>query len=805
MSHEVTTEKLRRICDPQTLNCNTSEELKAAKAIIGQERAARSLKFGLGIKAAGFNIYVAGLPGTGRRTMVEHFLEQVARDQPTPPDWCYLNNLKDVSRPTAIQLPAGEAKQLQTEMKKLVEGVQRELRKAFEGEEYENKRKETASAFEKQAEEITAHVRAKAEQEGFIIQRTPMGIVTIPVRRGHSLTEEEFLLLGQADQDAINQKQQALQMEIKAALRQAKNVEKSAAEELERMDRQVALYATSHLLDDLKEKYRNVPEVLAYLDAVRDDVLERLDDFRAEPQEQPALPFREPGGKDQLFKRYAVNVMVDNSTLKGAPVVMELNPTYNNLFGRIENEAQLGTLVTDFTLIRQGALHRANGGYLVLPVVEVLRNAFSWDSLLRALRNHQIVMEDVREQYGFMTTRSLQPEPIPLDVKVVLIGQSDIYQLLLSRDDNFGELFKVKADFDSQMDRTEDNVRDYTVFVSAVCSDGGLRHLDCAALAKIVEHGSRLAEDQTKLSTRFGEMADVIREANYYAVQENATLVTAAHVKKAIEERFYRSSLIKERLNEMTAQGVLIIDVQGQRAGQVNGLSVIDLGDIAFGRPSRITASIGVGREGLIDIEREAKLGGPTHTKGVLILAGYLMEKFAQHTPLSLAARLVFEQNYSGVDGDSASSAELYAILSGLAGLAIKQGIAVTGSVNQKGEVQAIGGVNEKVEGFFEVCQANGLSGEQGVLIPQSNEQNLMLREEILEAVGKGQFHIWSVKTIDEGIEILTGVKAGLRQDDGTFEEGTVNASVDKRLRELAQTLVKFGKDEEESTVGAPR
>ena len=533
------------------------------------------------------------------------------------------------------------------------------------------------------------------------------------------MTAEEFMALSQDVKQNLEAKQQSLQAEIAAALRQAKSIEKSANQALEQMDRQVALYALSHLLDDLKSRYRAVPEVLAYLDQVRDDILAHLDQFRADGQEQPATPFPLAAARDDLMKRYAVNVLVDNAGLTGAPVVMELNPTYNNLFGRIQNEAQFGALVTDFTLIGRGSLHQANGGYLVLPVEELLRNPFSWDGLKRALRNRQIAIEDAWERLGYMTTKALQPEPIPLDVKLILIGRPDLYHLLQANDDDFSELFKVKAEFDSQMERTDGTVSDYVDFVSSICIAEGLKHLESAALAKVVEHGSRLTEDQRKLSTRFGEIADVIREANYYAIQDGSEYVGAAHVKKAIDERFYRSNLIQQRIQELIADGTLMMDVQGERVGQVNGLSVLDLGDIAFGQPSRITASIGVGREGLIDIEREAKLGGPTHTKGVMILAGYLTEQYAQDKPLSLSARLGFEQSYSGVDGDSASSTELYALLSELSGLAIRQGIAVTGSVNQKGEVQAIGGVNEKIEGFFEACWARGLTGQQGVMIPE--------------------------------------------------------------------------------------
>ncbi|HID86001.1 MAG TPA: Lon protease family protein, partial [Anaerolineae bacterium] len=455
-------------------------------------------------------------------------------------------------------------------------------------------------------------------------------------------------------------------------------------------------------------------------------------------------------------------------------------------------------LVTDFTMIREGSLHRANGGYLVLPAEEVLRNLFSWDGLKRALRNKEIAIEEAGERLGFIATKSLRPEPIPLDVKVVLIGRTSLYHLLYALDEDFSELFKVKADFDISMDRTEENINDYAAFVCTVCEEEGLKHLDRSALAKIVEYGSRLAEDQEKLSTRFGEISDVIREASFYATQEDLPYVTADHVKRAIEERFYRSNLLQEKIREMIERGTIMIDVEGEEVGQVNGLSVISLGDIAFGRPSRITATIGLGREGLIDIEREAKLGGPIHTKGVMILSGYLAEKYAQDKPLTLSSRLVFEQSYSGVEGDSASSTELYAILSSLSGLPIQQSIAVTGSINQKGEVQAIGGVNEKIEGFFEVCKAKGLTGEQGVIIPESNVKNLMLKEEVVEAVEQRKFHIWPVKTVDEGIEILTGVPAGERREDGTFEEGTVNYLVDKRLRELAETMRRFARPEEE-------
>jgi lon-related putative ATP-dependent protease len=798
MIAELAVDRLRKVCDARTMGCLTSAEMTGLETLIGQERAMRALRFGLGIQELGFNIYVAGLPGTGKATAVRQFLEDLAAEKAAPSDWCYVNDFDDPYRPRALQLPPGRGKALEEDMQRLVEAVQDEIRRAFESEEYATQRDQIVHAFEQRREELLAQVTEQAEREGFLIQVTSIGLATIPARKGKPLSEEEFVALSDKERHEISQKRDAIQGALEAAFRQTRGMESDAREAVGKLDQQIALYAISHLMEDAKTRYSNLSEVVTYLGEVQKDILQHLDEFRAEPEAEeknvtPFLAQRDAGGP---FTRYQVNVVVDNSTLTGAPVIVESNPTYGNLFGRVEQEAQFGALVTDFTMIRGGALHQANGGHLVMHVEELLPNAFSWDSLKRALANREIAIEDASERLGFMTTKSLRPEPIPLRVKVILIGRPDVYNLLRAYDEDFAELFKVKADFDTRMDRTDENVRDYAAFVCSLCEREGLKHLDSSALSRIVEHGARIAEDQEKLSTRFGEIADVIREAGYYAAQEEAQYVSAAHVQKAIDERFYRSSLIQERIQEMIARDSIKIAVAGECVGQVNGLSVIGLGDIAFGQPSRITVSLSLGREGLIDIEREAKLGGPIHTKGVLILSGYLAEKYAQDRPLSLSARLVFEQSYGGVEGDSASSTELYAMLSSLSGLPIKQGIAVTGSVNQKGEVQAIGGVNEKIEGFYAVCKAKGLTGVQGVIVPKSNVQNLMLKEEVVEAVRDGQFHVWAVKTVDEGIEILTGVQAGQRQEDGTFEEETVNKLVDERLRTMAERMKEFGRSE---------
>ncbi|MFN2147867.1 MAG: AAA family ATPase [Anaerolineales bacterium] len=797
MSDELTPLQLRSTCDPSLLGCSSSQEMTILEKIIGQERAARSLNFGLGIDTRGFNIYVAGLPGTGRTTTVRRFLEDRARTAKVPSDWCYVNNFKDPSRPQALKLPPGRAKEMQSDISHLIDGIKQDIRSAFESEEYIAQRGQTVKQFENQRDEMIQEMNNQATQAGFLIQASPVGLVTVPLRDGKPIPEEEFEQLDPEEKDRISKESEKLQSEINSTIRQAKRFERQAQEAVEKLDREVVAYTIKHPIDELKEKYGQLSQVIEYLEALQEDILGNSSQFRADESEDetpPILRFTRP--KVDPHRKYQVNILIDNGALEGAPVIIERNPTYSNLFGRIEQEAQFGALITDFTLIHSGSLHRANGGYLVMGIEDLLRNPFSWEGLKRALANEEISIEDISERIGLITTKSLQPEAIPLSVKVLLIGTAEIYHLLRAYDEDFSELFKVKAEFDTQMDRSDENVSNYASFVCTICEEEKLLHLDASALAKVVEYGSRLAEDQSKLSTRFRDIADILREASYYASQQGSELVKDDHINQAIEERIYRSNLIQERVAEMIERDIIKIESRGELVGQVNGLSVIDLGDLTFGRPSRITASVSLGREGLIDIEREAKMGGPIHTKGVMIIAGYLSEKFAQDKPLSLSARLVFEQSYAGVEGDSASSTELYAILSSLAGIPIKQSIAVTGSVNQKGEIQAIGGVNEKIEGYFEICKARGLSGDQGVMIPESNVENLMLKEEVVEAVRAGKFHVWPVGTIDEGIGILTGIEAGQKLDDGSFPEGSINDRVNHRLLEYAENLRDFARIE---------
>jgi lon-related putative ATP-dependent protease len=787
---ELKPEQLRRTVDPQALEVQTTEELPPLEGIIGQQRAVAALRFGLGITNGGFNIYAAGPPGIGKMTAVRSFLEELADARPTPPDWCYIHNFDDPSQPKAERLPTGRGHRLQHDLQRVIAQIRREIPQAFEGETYTTHREEIGKALELQREELLTRLHNHAAHEGFVLKMTPMGILITPASNGRPLKEAEFDALPEAEREELRRRSDLLQAELDAAMKQGRALEHAAQEDVRTLDQQVVLSVVGGLFEELDEQYHDLPEIAAYLKAVQKDILEQGELFRKD-QPAPAQPTPEGGPvsvpwlQDLPFRKYQVNVLVDNSKYAGAPVVVEVNPNYVNLFGRIEKESLFGTLSTDFTLIKAGTIHQANGGYLVLPVEDLLRDSFSWEALKRALRSREVAIEEIGERMGLVTTKSLRPQPIPLDVKVVLVGPPLLHSLLSAYDEAFPELFKVKADFDTSMPWSAENTHDMIRFIATFCKKEQMKHLDAGAIAKFLEHASRLAEDQHKLSAHFGALANVLQEAHYWAVQDGAAQIGAVHVRRAIDEKIYRSSLHQEHMRELIANGTLLIDTDGQHVGQVNGLSVISVGEELFGQPSRITASVGPGRGEIIDIEREVALGGPLHSKGVLILSGYLTQTYARDMPLRLAARLVFEQSYAGVEGDSASSAELYALLSALSGLPIKQGIAVTGSVNQHGQVQAIGGVNAKIEGFFEICRARGLSGAQGVLIPRSNVQHLMLREDVVEAVRAGQFHIWAAATIDEGIEILTGVPAGVRPFDGCFPEGTVNGRGERRLREF--------------------
>lgn len=789
--------KFRNTYDVSGLGCSNTGELTPAGDIIGQERAVRALNLGLNIEEKGFNIYASGIPGTGRKSTVSKFLNELARKKPKGSDWIYVYNFGNPYEPNAIQLPPGMGRQFKDDMASFVEEAKRTIPQVFESEDYAAKRQNAIRAIDDEKAKIISQLNAVAQSKGFSIQPGPQGLLIIPVKEGKPLTEDEFLALPEEEQADFQKKREDLSLEMRNGFRQLRDLDQKGFDAVKQLNEDVSTYAIGHLLAALRDKYSSMKEVFEYIDAVQKDTIENLPEFLGIQQESPQGAPLVPGQitRELILRKYQVNVIVDNSATNGAPVIFEYNPTYQNLFGKTEKEVQFGIINTDFTMIRPGSIHKANGGYLVIPVEDLFRYPLSYDALKTALKTGKAAFEEPAEKMGFITTKGLKPEPIPLNIKVVLIGTPIVNQILYSQDPDFYELFKVKAEFDTTMERTEKNVRDYAGFICTLCKQYKLKHLDSSAVAKVVEYSSRLSEDQQKLSTRFSLIADIIREASYYATIDRSSFTTGNHIEKAIEEKIYRSNLIQEKIQDYITKGIFLIETEGNRVGQVNGLSVISLGDIEFGRPSRVTASIGVGRGGVMDIEREAAMGGPIHTKGVLILSGYLAGKFSRDKPLSLSARLVFEQSYEGVEGDSASSTELYAILSALSGLPVNQALAVTGSVNQNGEVQAIGGVNEKIEGFFEVCKAKGLTGKQGVMIPFTNVRNLMLKEEIIEAANAGKFTIYPVKTIDEGIEVLTGIKAGEPGPDGKYEADTVNYLVDKRLKEMAETLRNFQAD----------
>jgi len=806
MARKLAAEQIRPVVDPASLGIRTTQDARPVEGIIAQPRATSALQFGLDIRQPGFNVFVAGVVGTGRLTAVRSFLEERSKAEARPDDWCYVHNFKDPYQPRALRLRPGQGRELAADMRLLIDRIRREIPRVFEGDEYAARRDAISQELNRRREQLITRFGERAQQAGFLLQATQFGFVLIPMMGGQPLSDQAFLALPEAVRESIRQRREILEAELKEILKEIRRLEREAHEQLHQLDRQAVLGAIGGLFEDLIEKYEDNPAVVAYLKDVQEDIIQNWSIFLAQPQIPTPSPMMPPGTQPGMpmglgilpFRKYEVNVLVDNSETVGAPVVIEDNPTYQNLFGRIEREPQYGVLYTDQMMIHPGSLHRANGGYLVVPVEELLINPFAWPSLKRALQTRQIDIEDLTEKIGFIAVKTLHPEPIPLDVKVILIGTPLVYQLLYLLDEDFGELFKVKAEFDTLLNRDDSAHSLYTSFLCMLTNKENLKPLDATGVAKVIEYGSRLAEDQQRLSTRFGLIADVVREAHFQAEREGSQHITADHIRKALDFKVYRSNLIEERIREMITRNVLLVDTEGEKVGQVNGLSVVMLGDYAFGRPSRITASIALGREGVVDIEREARLGGPIHTKGVLILSGYLAAKYAQDKPLTLAARIVFEQSYSLVEGDSASAAELFALLSAISGLPIKQSIAVTGSVNQRGEIQAIGGVNEKIEGFFDVCRVKGLTGEQGVIIPEANIQHLVLREDVVEAVREGKFHIWAIRTVDEGMEILTGIPAGERGPDGKYPEGTVNYLVDRRLAEMARALQTFGREERE-------
>ena len=797
MPDKLSIEEMYRFCDPHVFTFDTTDNLQEIKETIGQKRALHALDFGLSLQSTGFNIFILGEHGTGKMTTVKSFLSKRAMQEPAPKDWCYVFNFKDPDVPVAVSLEPGEAIVFQRDMDELIKILKVEIPKVFESKEYDKQKNKILEEAQTKQKEIFSNLEEEAQEKGFSVRKPVSGLIIIPVnKKGEPLTEEEFELLDEKTREKIDVMGKTLQEKLNDAVRIVREAEKLVKEQLARLEKEAALAAVGHLIDELKGKYRDHEKITVYLEDVKEDILDHLDDFKVQEEQATALPFMRLPKVEPTFTRYSVNVLVNNKDCKGAPCIFESNPTYYNLFGRIEHKIQYGIAMTDFAMIKGGSLYKANGGYIVIDALDLLRNIFAYDALKRSIRNKELKIEDVWEQYRLISTTTLKPEAIPLNVKVILLGNPFLYYLLYNVDEEYRELFKVKADFDIRMDRTDETIHSYAFFVSNLCREEKLLPFDRTGVAKVVEIGSRLAEHQNKLTLKFSEVADVIREASYWAAKANSAVVKGEHVQKAIDERIYRTNRIEERLREMILEGTLIVDTEGEKAGQVNGLAVIDLGDYSFGKPSRITAKTYAGKAGVVNIERETKMSGKIHEKAILIITNYLGSKYATKKPISLSASITFEQLYDMVEGDSATCAELYALLSSIANIPLKQGIAVTGSMDQNGDVQPVGGINEKIEGFFELCKFRGLDGSHGVIIPRRNVKNLMIKNDLVDAVREGKFTIYPIDRVEEGIEILTNIPAGVLREDETYPEGTINYLVVKRLTEITEA-VKEKKEEE--------
>jgi len=813
---ELTAEQARQACDPGQFSFRSTEELPPLEKVIGQERALRSIAFGIDIKQPGYHMYALGPVGTGKTTTVQKYLEHEAASRPVPDDWLYVNNFADEDKPRAFRLPAGTGCRLKADTDRLVDELQGVVPRIFESTEYTKQQEELSGVIQKKQQAMLQEVDEFARAQELVIMQTPQGLMIAPTSNGNILNPDQVEHLDEQKKGQIEQAREEVETKLRETMRKVQQLNRDARERVNDLDRQSVAFAVDHMIDELKERYAQFEPVVKLMDEIRKDILENvpaIKQIRQMQQMQEQMPWAGMMAQAQqgsAFDKYRVNLIVNNCETKGAPVILARNPSYHNVVGRVEHQGQFGMLVTNFSMIKAGLLHKANGGYLMLDVRDVLTKPMAYEGLKRSLKNGVVEIEPMGEAYGLVATHTLEPEPIPLDIKVVLIGEPMLYYLLFAYDPDFQELFKVKVDFALRMDRTPETTEQYARFIGGVCREEGLKHFDPSGVAKVVEHGSRLIDHQHKLITRFGDIVDLVRQASFWAEKNGHALVSGDDVKKAIDEHIYRSNQIEQLLNDAIAEGVIMIDVEGAKAGQINGLAVMSLGDYMFGKPSRITATIHVGDKGVVNIDREVKMGGRIHNKGAMILASYLGGKYANDMPLALSAHLTFEQVYEEIEGDSASSTELYALLSGLSGFPIRQDLAVTGSVNQYGQVQAIGGANQKIEGYFDICRiTTGLTGKQGVLIPQSNVRHLMLREDVVQAIREGKFHIYPIATIDEGISLLTGKPAGELQSNGYYPAGTVNAAVHARLKDLAQKVKGFlhppekGEEEEPGQMAA--
>ena len=795
-------DRLRRTIAPDTFDFTTTDALDASTTVVGQNRAQEALQFGVQMDQPGFNVFALGPNGTGRHRMVRQMLEEAAAESEAPSDWCYVKNMDEERTPQAIQLDAGAGPDFESAMDDFITSAQAALSAAFDSEEYQARRQMIEDEVRSEQEDALEALQERAREEDIALIRTPNGFAFAPIRDGEVVSPDEFEALEDIDRDAVQEKIDAFEDELQQIMRKLPERQREAQERLDELNEEMAHHAIDPLIEELKEAYSHHDEITAHIDAVRADIVENVGALVQQGQGSHGafgddnsgnMPFMMMQQGGPSWDRYRVNVIVHHDPDEGAPIVTCDNPTYANLVGRVEQQAQMGALVTDFSLIQPGALHKANGGYLVIEARKLLQQPYAWEGLKRVLNSQEIEIESPQQALGLIRTVSLEPEPIPLNVKLVLVGERWLYHLLCAYDPDMEDLFKVMADFDDQMDYDEEHAASYADMLATIAKRADLLPLHASGVARLMEHSLRLAQDQEKLSAQVDAIQDLVVEAGFHAQNADAESIAATHVQAALDAQQRRASRLKERVQESIERGTLYIDTEDAVVGQINGLSVLQQSGFAFGRPNRITARVRLGKGDIVDIERETALGGPLHAKGVLVLSGFLSGRYAPEQPLSMQASLVFEQSYGGIDGDSASSAELYALMSALAEVPLKQSLAVTGSVNQHGVVQPIGGVNEKIEGFFDVCQQRGLTGEQGVLIPQSNVPHLMLRPEIVEAVAAGDFHVYPVATIDEGIALLTGQPAGTRGDDGTYPADTVNGKVEERLLTFARQRQQFG------------
>ncbi|RCK77678.1 MAG: ATP-dependent protease La [Ignavibacteriae bacterium] len=803
--YEVQSSKLRWKFDPNKLKIKTTDDVKFTKDIIGQERALRSLKVGLEIKHFGYNVFVTGFSGTGRTTTIKRLLKDFQNKKVQLYDFCYLYNFDNPDQPHLVKLKAGQGNQLKKDMNDFLEELLKDIPAIFESRRYQEERKRIIEHFQSRQRTILKQFEDKVKAKGFEVIQVQVGsslrpdIAPVINNAPVNFEQIEALIkqgeLSQEKLDQLIQERKKLETQMESVFREMRNIERKLNESLEELGIKSVMPLLKEHIEAICQKYE-CEKLKEFLDDLEAFILSNLEKFLPQ-QPQQGSPFQQ-SYEEYDFIEFKVNVVVDNSKTEGIPVIIETNPRFKNVFGTIDREVDRnGIWRSDFTMIKAGSLLKANGGYLILNALDTIVEPGVWQTLKRTLRNQLLEIQSV-ESGLFGTSSTIKPEPIELDVKVIMIGDAYIYEILYEADEDFKKIFKIRADFDTEMPRNNTTIRKYISFIKMICEEENLLPFDKYAIAEVVEFGVRLAGRQNKMSTRFNIIADVLRESNFWAKNDAANVVKFNHVRRAIEERAYRLKMIEEKIQEMIVEGTLMIDHKGKVVGQVNGLSVYDMGEYSFGKPSRITVTTAMGKAGVINIEREAELSGPTHNKGVLILSGYLRSKYAQNKPLVMSASIAFEQSYSGVDGDSASSTEIYAILSSLSGVPIRQDIAVTGSVNQKGEIQPIGGVNEKIEGFYDVCKQKGFTGTQGVIIPYKNLSDLMLRHDVVEDVQKGRFHIYAIKTIDEGIEILTGKPAGKKLPDGSYPKGTIHYLVDKKLAEYAEKWKEIEAAEEE-------